>query len=155
MMRGPLNGVPLKSKWVLVKRGFTVGSHDLDFQTFNSGLKSQNHCLFSFQNALWKFKSPRVRKKVLSMSFWMPTVPPWWLFQDWWRGRVWVKRPRRRRWGWLGAFQRRWEWRLGQKGDFSRLMTRPSLGDEGLPWSAPAKRVLSPTGTLSFSCQQF
>ena len=38
----------------------TVGSRKFRFAEFQiEGLESQNHCLRSLQNALWKFKSPR------------------------------------------------------------------------------------------------
>ena len=37
-----------------------VGCHDFSSHKFQSeGLKSQNHCLLSLQNALWTFRSPR------------------------------------------------------------------------------------------------
>ena len=41
------------------------------------GLKSQNHCLTSLQNAPWKFKSPRGWAPSSRLSVWTLAVPPW------------------------------------------------------------------------------
>ena len=44
---------------------------------FNWGLKSQNQCLFSLQNAFWKFNSTRGLAHSSRLNFWEPAVDPW------------------------------------------------------------------------------
>ena len=56
----------------------TVISHNFNLQIFKSRIESQNPCLFSLQNALWKFKSPRGWTHFSLLSFWKPAVRDVW-----------------------------------------------------------------------------